>query len=207
MSESTFAAFRTLQLVAGYLPMFLLGYLVGRIPELKSLLLNQPASAIRITAVVASSYLIWFALIAPNANSAFVAMGTADLRFLAASLCPPAAFVLILRSALRVRSVPALVQRVSAASYTIYLLHLPLVVLINLSLRAVLVNTYVTYITSVICSALISFAFHECVVVRSSILLVVLNGKVIGRPVIHAGTNATPVLHAPADDIDAVQRL
>ena len=207
MSESAFAAFRTLQLVAGYLPMFLLGYLVGRIPELKSLLLNQPASAIRITAVVASSYLIWFALIAPNANSAFVAMGTADLRFVAASLCPPAAFVLILRSALRVRSVPALVQHVSAASYTIYLLHLPLVVLINLSLRAFLINTYVTYITSVICSALISFALHERVVVRSSILLVVLNGKVIGRPVIHAGANAAPVLHAPADDIDAVQRL
>lgn len=186
MSESTFAAFRTLQLIAGYLPMFFLGYFVGRIPELKSLLLNQSGSAIFIASMVILTYTIWFAFIAPNANSAFVVVGTADLRFVAAAVCPPAAFVLILRSALRVRSIPTLVQRVSAASYTIYLLHLPLAVLINISLRAFSANVYVAYITSVISSALTSFAFHNLVVARSSILLFVLNGKVKHRTQMNA---------------------
>jgi glucan biosynthesis protein C len=134
MSDSTFATFRMLQLAAGYLPMFLLGYLVGRVPALKSLLLHQTRTATMIAVAITSSYMIWFALIALYANSAIVASGTADLRFVAAAIGPPAAFVLILRSALRVRSVPALVQRVSAASYTIYVLHLPLVVAINLAL-------------------------------------------------------------------------
>ena len=226
MSDSTFATFRMLQLAAGYLPMFLLGYLVGRVPALKSLLLHQTRTATMIALAITSSYMIWFGLIAPYAKSAIVAAGTADLRFVAAAIGPPAAFVLILRSALRVRSVPSLVQRVSAASYTIYVLHLPLVVAINLALRDSMVNIYFIYVISVIISASIAFAFHEVIVSRSSILLLVLNGNVkrhmaknarIGASISHQnedaeirfipGVTATPGLQAPEHDLDFAQRL
>jgi peptidoglycan/LPS O-acetylase OafA/YrhL len=170
--------------------------------------------------------MIWFALIAPYAKSAIVAAGTADLRFVAAAIGPPAAFVLILRSALRVRSVPSLVQRVSAASYTIYVLHLPLVVVINLALRGSMVNVYCIYVISVIISASIAFAFHEAIVSRSSILLLVLNGDVkrhmaknarLGARISHQnedaeirfipGVTAAPALQTSEHDLDLARRL
>jgi len=183
MTASTMAAFPTLQLIAGYLPMFLLGYLVGRIPAFSTAMLTQRRGAIAVVVAVAAGYLVWFGAIAPYLDPASEAIGTSRMRFVAAAICPPAAFVLILRSALDIQHVPAIVKRVSAASYTIYLLHLPLAAALNLALRPLAPGPYLSYAIAVTGSVLLSFAFHEHVVRRSAVLALLLNGKPLYRPI------------------------
>ncbi|RYY44719.1 MAG: hypothetical protein EOP59_05720 [Sphingomonadales bacterium] len=183
MSASAIAAFPTLQLIAGYLPMFLLGYLVGRIPAFSTAMLTQRRGAAAVVVAVALGYLVWFWGIAPYLDPASEAIGTSRMRFVAAAICPPAAFVLILRSALDVQRMPTIVKRVAMASYTIYLLHLPLAAAINLALRPLAPGPYLSYAIAVTGSVVLSFTFHEHVVRRSAVLALVLNGKPLFRPI------------------------
>lgn len=175
-----FETFHNLQLIAGYTPIFLFGVLAIRNPAFGARLMTQWRSAATIVAVVAGSYVGWFCLVDPTAPAARmpeIGALTANLRFIGAALCPPAAFVLILRSALTIRRVPPVLTRLAEASYTIYLLHLPIAAAINLPLQARGMDMHGTYAIAVVGSGLLSYLVHRACVRRSDVLQLLLNGR------------------------------
>lgn len=170
---SHFHSFGNAQLIAGYLPMFLLGFILARADRLRARVVAAHGFglAICVGMVIAYAAAHLLAPLAPLADY---------VRFIAAALCPPAAFLLILRSALAIRRVPALVGHFSEASYTVYILHYPISVLINTHF-ATGVEPHLAYFLSILASGSASFAFHVLVVQRSPALALLLNGKILTR--------------------------
>lgn len=167
-------SFGNVQLIFGYLPMFLLGFVLARSPRL----CRQIHATSRFCAVICIGMSVAYAathLVGPLMPLA------GYVRFVAAALCPPAAFVLIFRSAMTVRSVPPLLLHLSEASYSIYVLHYPICVLINATL-AIDVEPIVAYFLSVLASGAASFAFHVFAVERSPALKLLINGKPTQQP-------------------------
>lgn len=186
-------SFGNAQLIAGYLPMFLLGFVLARADRIRNGLIGAQRLGIAICLGTAAAYGAVH-LLGPLAPLA------PHVRFMAAALCPPAAFLLILRSALAIRRVPAVVRHVSAASYTIYVLHYPLSVLINTHFAGG-VEPHLAYLLSVLASGSASFAVHVLAVQRWPALALLLNGKVARREPSRAATLAdrSSVLSARAD--------
>ena len=174
--------FANVQMIAGHLPMFLLGFVLGRAPVLR-------ARYVRLTGV-ATAIVVAAGLAFASSHAAAAGEGPqAIARFLAASLCPPAAFVLILRSALAIRRVPVAVTRLSDASYTIYVLHLPLATAINTRIGAAF-DPHVAYALCVLLAGLGSYMIHIAIVRRFPPLALLVNGRwppAMPRPVTAGG--------------------
>jgi peptidoglycan/LPS O-acetylase OafA/YrhL len=160
-------------LIAGYLPTFFFGLLLARSEPVRERLLD----AWRICAVIVSGAGLFYAL---------VCLGLIDpleqhVRVIGASLCPPAAFVLILRSALQVRRVPAFVGSLSDASYTIYLLHVPAAVAINTRMAPLGFHPNVQYALTIVIAGVGCWLIHRLVVRRSATAALLLNGRLPRR--------------------------
>ena len=175
-------SFRSVQQITGFAPMFLLGFLLGRMPELRARAVSSVWLGVAILAGAALAY----ALV--KLDPAFYAHRD-TVRFVMAALCPPAAFLLILRSALSIRRVPRLVRQLADASFTIYLLHYPIAVAFNTQVAPGM-DPHIAYAFCVLTAGLVSFAIHQLLVTRSPALQFVLNGKRPVRPVVVPGGEA-----------------
>jgi glucan biosynthesis protein C len=166
-------SFGNIQLIAGYLPIFVLGFVLARSHKLRMHFVQTRNFGLAVCASMIAAYAAthFFGPLAPLAKY---------VQFTAAALCPPAAFLLVLRSALTVRRIPTLVKQVSGASYTIYILHYPITALINTRL-AIGLEPHTAFVLSVIASGAASFAFHLLVVQRSPALGLLINGKLARR--------------------------
>lgn len=162
-------AFGNVQLISGYLPLFLLGFIIARANRLFDMVIAERRFCALLCAIVTAAYF------ATHFINSLVPLAS-HVRFIAATLCPPAAFAIILGSAISIRRVPAFLRHLSDASYTIYILHYPISVFINARL-AVHVEANAAYVLSVIASGSMSFAFHVIVVQRSSVMRLLINGK------------------------------
>lgn len=162
-------SFRSVQQITGFAPMFLLGFLLGRMPELRA----RAVSSVWLGVAILASAAIAYTLV--KLHPAF-APHRDTVRFVMAALCPPAAFLLILRSALSIRRVPRLARQLADASYTIYLLHYPIAVAFNTQVAPGM-NPHIAYAFCVLTAGLVSFAIHQLLVTRSPALQFVLNGK------------------------------
>ncbi|WP_430636759.1 hypothetical protein [Sphingomonas hankookensis] len=91
-------------------------------------------------------------------------------------MLPGTSALLILRSALSIRRVSRPLRRIADASLTIYLVHFPLVKLLQALAGDVLRHDYLTFAFVVSITAILSYAFHTRVVVRSPVLLWLFNG-------------------------------
>lgn len=176
--------FANLQMIAGYLPMFLLGFALGRSARLRSRCVE--ASGFAAVLVVAATAV--FAL--THAHPA-LARWQEEARFVAVALCPPAAFVLILRSALAIRRVPIAIRHVSDASYTIYVLHLPIAAAVNTRLGDS-VNPHVGYFGCVVIAGLASYFIHAAVVARCPPISLLVNGRLPRRRPDQDGSTVCP---------------
>lgn len=168
--------FANLQMIAGYWPMFVLGFAAARRPALTRALLGATRFALAIVLLSAAAYAAVRWLDAGAIVSLRDERDYALVRFLIGTTTPPAAFVLILRSALTVRAAPAWAQRLSAASYTIYLVHLPIMVAINTRAPGDWAP-YATFAVSIVAGGALALWLHERVVVRSPMLALLLNGR------------------------------
>lgn len=173
-------SFRSVQQITGFAPMFLLGFLLGRMPRLRERALSSVALGVGILTAAVVAY----ALV--KLHPAFL-IHRKTVLFVIAALCPPAAFLLILRSALSIRRVPRLARQLADASYTVYLLHYPIAVAFNTQIAPGM-DPHVAYGLCVLTAGLVSFAIHQLLVMRSPALQFVLNGK---RPV-RAGLQPLP---------------
>lgn len=174
MPDWTLRPFSNLQMIAGYLPMYVLGFVLGRCPLLRASVIGRSGFAAAVLALSAAGLILSHAL--PIGEQC-----QAQVRFIAASLGPPVAFTLILRSAVRIQRVPTAIRSVADASYTIYLLHLPLAAAINTRLGPWL-EPHIAYALCVMLAGLSSYAIHVYVIARCPPLGLLLNGRIVRGP-------------------------
>lgn len=163
--------------IVGYAPIFLLGFAVARAPALRDRLTASAGIPVLILASATIGHLCWQWTDA----SLFWAGGrawTQDILLVgAAAWCPPAAAVLILRSAIALRRVPMTLQRLSDASFTMYILHYPIIVAVKLVTASWMLGPWTGFVLAIAVSGLLSYWFHVLIVTRSSTASLLLNGR------------------------------
>lgn len=157
----------------GYLPLYCFGFLLGLSRAFRAAMLGPVAVPVAMLAVIGALALFAFLVGEPMAGQDW----DGRMRWLLGVTCPPAAVVLILRSALAVRRVPPLMDRLSAASYTIYMLHYPMLIALNAAAAPWGLNPYLQYAAVVSVTAILCYALHFGLVARSPILALLLNGR------------------------------
>ncbi len=174
------AAFNKAELIAAYLPMFLLGCALASSAALRDRVLAvRGVSVVLVTLLVACVVAVVSPAYLPNAWAVAI---NAKVRFVGATLGPPFAFVAVLRSALSITHVGAMTRRWSDASYTIYLLHVPMLSIGNALLVRTPLHPLAIYAVSVTGAGITCYLLHVHVVRRVAALALLLNGRVALPP-------------------------
>ncbi len=170
------AAFNQFELIAAYLPMFLLGYATAssiairdRVLAVKGVWLVLSLLIVACVATTVAQY--WL----PHAVAGAI---EAKVRLVGATLGPPFAFVAVMRSALSITRVGRFTRSLPDASYTIYLLHVPALSISNAVLVRSPLPQLVIFALSVVASGVACYLFHLYVVRRVGTLALLLNGRV-----------------------------
>jgi glucan biosynthesis protein C len=186
-------------MMAGYLPNYLLGVAMARSPALAREVQQSWRPALGIVAASGLLYALWF-MLGPWLPGVQQEQGANLVMTVVAALCPPAAFALIFRSAVAVRDVPAIAHRICDASLTMYLVHLPLLLVANIIVAPLQLNPYVQYVLAIVMAAPLSYAAHRWIVRPVPLLSLIINGRLdhAGRPFAHLsaakpGVEAGPV--------------
>jgi peptidoglycan/LPS O-acetylase OafA/YrhL len=166
-------AYANLQLIAGYLPTFLYGVIVARSDLIRGRLVAAwPTAAVMVFAVLTVHLLLC---------AGELSAWEPEIRFIGAAIGPPAAFVLVLRSALHIERIPRFVQSLSEASYSIFLLHVPVCVAINTRMAPLALGPNLQYGFTIMLAGTSCWLFHIGVVRRSRTLSFLLNGRTSQR--------------------------
>lgn len=168
---------RSLPLVAGYVPMFLLGLILARAPVLRHVLVGAIWLPAAILLIATAMTLAWHRGIWPTMAETPLLWSGHLIELACASWCPPAVTALILRSACAIRRVPPLLARLSDASYTMYLLHYPII----LGIKTVAIHWHLgpwtEFGTALLLGGGLSYLVHRLGVERSATLAWLLNGR------------------------------
>lgn len=174
------SALSHVQLMLGYAPFYLLGFLLARSPMLFSVLTGSVRTPTLILIALAGLYGSWFGWLSTIMDPLRQAIVGDLVELVGMSLGPPAASVLILRSAFAIRTVPLIIRRLSDASFTIYILHFPVIMMAKRALMNVPWNPYAEFLIAIITGTAISYAAHILFVDRYPAVSFILNGKLPG---------------------------
>ncbi|MET0307718.1 MAG: acyltransferase family protein [Sphingomonas sp.] len=175
--ERYWPALLQLRLILRYMPLYFLGFVLGLSRASRAAMLGTIFVPIAMLAAVLAAALLWYLAMAPGADPITASQWSGTMRLVIEAVCPPAAIVLILRSALKIREVRPFFDRLCLASFTIYMLHYPILVAINAVVGPFDWNPYLQYAGAVIFTALFCYALHFRVVERSRTLSLLLNGR------------------------------
>ena len=159
--------------VPAYAPMFLMGIVLGRAPRLRSAVLSDVRMPV---AVLAAMLLIELAS-SWTGNLAMGETGSVLTLVLGLSVCPVLVAVLVLRSANEVRKVGPLVRGLSDAAMTMYIVHFPILAVLNVAFGHLSWNVYAEYALAALTAGVLSYGFHQSAVRRSSVLRTLFNGR------------------------------
>lgn len=171
------SALSHVQLMLGYAPFYLLGFLLARSPVLYRAMTGSIRTPMIILAAVGGLYAGWFGGVSAMLDPLGRAVVGDMIELVGMSLCPPAASVLILRSAVAIRTVPPIVSRLADASFTIYILHFPIIIAAKLALLQVAWPPYAEFLTAIVVGSVVSYAAHVLLVARYPVISFIFNGK------------------------------
>ncbi len=171
------AALSHVQLMLGYAPFYLLGFLLARSPRLYRILTGSLRTPIVILAAVGGMYALWFGGMNAMLDPVRKAILGDLIEIVGMSLGPPAASVLILRSAVAIRTVPLIVRRFADASFTIYILHFPVIIALKLALIHVPWSPYAEFAITIVVASVITYAAHFLLVDRFALMSFLFNGR------------------------------
>jgi glucan biosynthesis protein C len=166
------------RMMAGYLPLYLFGFALARSAALRHAARKAWRTPVLVVAATGVLYLVWFNRVSPGLAIADRAWADEAVQLVGAALCPPAVFLLIFRSAATVRRTPPLLARLCEASLTMYLVHLPLMVAINIGFATVDWSPYLEFAVTVSVGGLLSYLIHVAVVRPVPLLMLLVNGKI-----------------------------
>ncbi|ODP36212.1 acyltransferase family protein [Sphingomonas turrisvirgatae] len=165
------------RLIVGYLPLYLFGMALASSRALRETMLRRTAVLASILLLAVCGYGAWRLGIAPRYAAAAGAAVEMQLRFLLGALCPSAAVLVVLSSAMRIPASGAWVTRLCAASFTIYIVHFPLLIATNLILARYHAPPLIGYAVAIGVVGLLSYGIHACIVRRSVLASMLLNGR------------------------------
>lgn len=174
------------RLIVGYAPLYLFGVTLARAPRFRgAMLISRRMPLLHLAGIIGVYLLSRLGAHNPAPGAGVIT----DLTIFAAAFAPAPASLLIIRSALTVDRVPSWLARLSAASFTVYLLHLPVLYAINLMIVPMTLNAYLEFGLSAFIAGCACYLFHAWVVIRSPILQFLLNGRVtplaLMAPLVH----------------------
>jgi glucan biosynthesis protein C len=168
---------RSLPLVAGYAPFFLFGLAMARAPVLRRALVDNLRLPAAILLGGAVATLAWHLGLWPAMSDARLLWWGGLIELGCAAWCPPAATALILRSACAIRRVPPPLARLGEASFTMYLLHYPVIMVVKAMARPWHIGPWVEFDCALIVGGGLSYLVHRLGVERSATLAWLLNGR------------------------------
>ncbi|MEG3167703.1 acyltransferase family protein [Sphingomonas sp. LB3N6] len=171
------AALSQVQLMLGYAPFYLLGFLLARSPLLYRTMTASIRTPMIILIAIGGLYAGWFGGLSAMLDPLGRAVVGDLIVLVGMSLCPPAASVLILRSAVAIRMVPPFIRRLADASFTIYILHFPIIIATKLALLHVAWTPYAEFLVALVVGSLLSYAVHVLLVARYPVIAFIFNGK------------------------------
>ncbi len=183
-------------IIIGNIPTFLLGFACGRMPTLRRIFIAGRRVPLAILAGAGLAHWMvrsdWLAALFDDA-----VMTQARMIVLVAGTawCPPAATALILRSAMAMQGVPPLIRRLADASFTMYIVHYPIMLAIKLAIRPIGLGPWAGFAIALVWGGLVSWLIHDRLVARSRWLQLLLNGRL---PKSMAPTNRPIVAMAQA---------
>ncbi|NYT41873.1 acyltransferase family protein [Sphingomonas sp. R-74633] len=170
----------TLHQIVSFAPLYLFGLVLAGSPALFRRVTARTGPALTVLALVFTLCLA--SRLLPGGSDGLFATPMSPLNVITASLCPPAVTVLILRSALTIRETPPLFRRIADASFTIYMLHFPIILLLDMLLDPLRLDPYAAYALTVGLAGWLSYLAHRLIVRRSAIAALLLNGVNPGKP-------------------------
>nr|WP_274602688.1 acyltransferase family protein [Sphingomonas sp. CFBP 13728] len=171
------AALAQVPLIMGYAPFYLLGFLLARSPNLYRTLTVSFQMPTIILLATCGLYAAWFGGLSAMVDPARRMLVSDMVEIIGMSACPPAASVLILRSAGAIRAIPSLVSRLAEASFTIYILHFPIIVVTKIVLMDVAWNPYTEFIIAIAAGSIVAYAAHVLLVERFAVVAFLINGR------------------------------
>ncbi len=184
--------------VPTYGPMFLLGVLLGRAPGLRAALVSDVRMPIAVLGAVlflelASS---WTGFLSGSRAAAIAVL------VIALATSPVLVAVLVLRSANRVEKVGPIVSRLSDAAMTIYIVHYPILAVINVALGKVAGNVHAEFVLAILVAGVASYGFHRLAVRRSGMLGMLFNGRL---PRDRGGARSAAIDLGPVSEMSAAR--
>lgn len=170
---------RELPLLTGYAPTFLLSFTAARAATVRRTLIASVRVPVLVLVCAAIALLErngWLGTLPPLgpwcANIVLVAC---------AAWCPPAATALILRSAMAIRRVPAPLRLAADASFTIYILHYPVIAALKHWTTPLAFDPWQSFAVLTAVGGLVPYAIHRTLVKRSPLLRLLLNGQPLSQ--------------------------
>ncbi|MEP9360155.1 acyltransferase family protein [Sphingomonas sp. KR3-1] len=165
--------------VVGYVPLYGFGVMLAGSPALfrRMTARSGPAFNVLILVLVLCSA----SRLLPGNGAGLFDTPASPLNVVTACLCPPAVTVLILRSAMAMRETPVLFRRIADGAFTIYMVHFPIILLIDLLIDPLRLNPYAGYALTVGLAGWLSYLVHRLVVRRSPFAAMLLNGIQPGK--------------------------
>jgi len=168
--------------IIGNLPTFLLGFACARMPTLRRIFIAGRRVPIAILAGAAlAHWLVRSPLLGAAFDPAAITTGQMVVMIAGTAWCPPAATALILRSAMAIQTVPALLRRLGEASFTMYIVHYPIMAATKLALRPVGLHPWGDFAVTLAVGGTLSWLIHDRLVARSRWLALLLNGRLPPR--------------------------
>ncbi len=176
LAEPVWAAHQIL----GYAPLYAFGVILAGSPALFRHMTARTGPAFTVLAMVFALCLA--SRLLPGGGKGLFDGPASLLNVVTSCLCPPAVTVLILRSAIAMRGTPPLFRRISDAAFTIYMVHFPIILALDLLLDPLRLNPYVSYLLLVGLSGWLSYLVHRLVVTRFPFAAMLLNGANPAKP-------------------------
>lgn len=158
-----------LPVILGYAPTFLLGFAAARAPTLRHMLTASHRVPVTMLVVALAAHLLLRAS-GPVLRPEQYYWWIDTLAVASAAWGPLAASILILRSAAAIRHVSPVLQRLADASFTIYLLHYPIIVATKTASAPLGWNPWVTFSLAMLTGGTLSYLVHRLVVVHVPVL-------------------------------------
>ncbi|MDG2533793.1 acyltransferase family protein [Sphingomonas sp. HITSZ_GF] len=169
----------TLHQIVSYAPLYLSGLVLAGSPVLLRRVTARTGPALNVLALVFGLCLA--SRLLPGQGDSLFATPMSPLNLVTTTLCPPAVTVLILRSALLIRETPPMFRRVADAAFTIYMLHFPIILLLDMLLDPLRLDPYAAYALTVGLAGWLSYRAHRVIVRRSPLAALLLNGADPGK--------------------------
>lgn len=169
----------TLHRILSYAPLYLFGLALAGSLALFRRVTARTGPALTVLALVFTLCLA--SRLLPGGSDGLFATPMSPLNVITAGLCPPAVTVLILRSALMIRETPPLFRRIADASFTIYMLHFPIILVLDMLLDPLRLDPYAAYVLTVGLGGWLSYLAHRVIVRRLPVAALLLNGVSPGK--------------------------